>query len=462
MTNDYNRKQQSESRGIALIMDSGLSRQIDSLKHYLNSHSPESAGIGGTRLSEKGDHSSPGFEVNLEDWSILFEQMSSVLEAPGISLWIWDSVRSTFFAGGTLCSLFRIEGDKDYGSLSPKKFLSRLSLVQRREVLQQLKKSSKDGRLFDLEIDLKSSDGEYRVIRSRGRALGYNRNEDYSRNGDYNSKGSGCIIGACWDITERKSEQIRQHALRERLTRLEKINSLSTFAAGTAHDFNNLLTAILTNVEILEEEIPRGDSLYIHVAQIDQASKKLSKLSKQMLECAGGGSGFSSQVNVSQAVSEMLSLFYQASRTSSRLVVNLQPDLPSVKGDSAQIKEVIYGIVVNAFEALTTTHGRIEITTESRYCSHEELSSTFIDDSLPCTNYVILTITDDGCGIPQDLISHIFEPFFTTKNMGRGLSLAACLGVVRRHRGAISVSSIEGQGTAVKVYLPAIIFPSRD
>jgi len=248
---------------------------------------------------------------------------------------------------------------------------------------------------------------------------------------------AGKVVGASHiarDITEQKhmEEQMRQ---------TQKLESLGVLAGGLAHDFNNLLTGIMGNASLSMEDLENPVSLREHIGEILMSSERAALLVRQMLAYAGKGRYLIEPIDVSQQITEIVALIRTSIPRSVQLVLQLDSDPPRVDADRSQLHQLIMNLAINAAEAIGEQPGTVTITT----------SHTRINDE----GQVVLTITDTGCGMDEATKSQMFDPFFTTKFTGRGLGLAAVMGIIRTHRGSISVDSAPGKGTTVAVVLPA-------
>jgi PAS domain S-box-containing protein len=248
---------------------------------------------------------------------------------------------------------------------------------------------------------------------------------------------AGKVVGASHiarDITEQKhmEEQMRQ---------TQKLESLGVLAGGLAHDFNNLLTGIMGNASLALEEAKNSADLNEHIGEILRSSERAALLVRQMLAYAGKGHHLIEPLDVSQQISEIVPLIRTSVPRSVQLDLQLIPDSARVDADRSQLQQLIMNLVINAAEAIGEQPGTVTIAT----------SHTQINDEAQ----VVLTITDTGCGMDEATKSQMFDPFFTTKFTGRGLGLAAVMGIIRTHRGNISVDSAPRQGTTVTVVLPA-------
>ena len=251
--------------------------------------------------------------------------------------------------------------------------------------------------------------------------------------------GAGKVTGISHiarDITERKE-------LETQLRQTQKLESLGVLAGGLAHDFNNLLTGIMGNASLAMTDVAPSDPTHAHLSEILQASERAALLVRQMLAYAGKGQFVVEPLNLSAQVSEIVPLL----RTSvSRLVtleLYLDQHLPVVEADRAQIQQLIMNLAINAAEAIGDRPGTVTITTSSRETDAEQ--------------QVVLEVKDNGCGMDEETRTRIFDPFFTTKFTGRGLGLAAVMGIIRAHRGTISVESAPGRGSTFTVVLPATV-----
>ena len=253
-------------------------------------------------------------------------------------------------------------------------------------------------------------------------------------------------IGTITDVEERKR-------LDQKLLHADKLDSLGVLAGGIAHDFNNLLVGIMGNASILEETVTPGSDMAELAAAIVQASERAAHLTRQMLAFAGKGRFVVRQVDLSREVRELLPLLEPALPRSVDLRLELEDGLPPVKADPSQIQQIIMNLVINAGEA-TSKGGTVTISTALRNDARD--AETLFGDEVRSEHaYVILRVQDTGQGMDEATRSRIFEPFFSTKFTGRGLGLAAVLGIVRAHHGGSQVQSAPGQGATFAVYLPA-------
>ena len=256
-------------------------------------------------------------------------------------------------------------------------------------------------------------------------------------------------------VLARARADAAQKAIDRRMQDAQKLESLAVLAGGIAHDFNNLLTAILGNASLLRTELAEGDGAVEAVDQIEVASRRAAELCRQMLAYAGRGRFALQLIDLNQLLRDMQAPLELTIPRSATFELVLSPTLPSVLADEAQIRQVIMNLVFNAAEALHDGMGTITIRTHSSEWSTEELSRTAFSPQLGSGRYVSLTVNDTGHGMTPDTAARIFDPFFSTRFTGRGLGLAAVVGIVRAHKGALRVQSDVGAGSTFEFVLPA-------
>jgi CheY-like chemotaxis protein len=219
-----------------------------------------------------------------------------------------------------------------------------------------------------------------------------------------------------------------------------------------AHDFNNLLAAILGHASLALKQLPETSPARRHVEKAAGAVERAADLTRQMLAYSGRGHFVVRPTDVNALARENLPLLEVAVPKSVRLEALLAPDLPLVDADVGQVQQVLMNLVINAAEAIGVRGGTVTLATgvrEVTAADHHLWRAS--GQPLAPGPYVALEVRDDGPGMDAETVDRIFEPFFTTKFTGRGLGLAAVLGVVRGHRGALSVESAPGQGTTFRI-----------
>lgn len=269
---------------------------------------------------------------------------------------------------------------------------------------------------------------------------------------------AGVVTHVLWsarDVTAARRDREERGRLEAQLRHVQKLESLGVLAGGIAHDFNNILTAVIGFTELAAQQIPAQTPAASYLSEVIKSSRRAADLCKQMLAYSGKGRVVSETVNLNEIVREMASVLDVAISKKAVVRLDFDPAAPLVDGDSAQLQQVVLNLIMNASDALGQLPGVISITTRKRHCSEAELHSTWINDNLTAGEYVVLEVADTGCGMDETTRLRIFDPFFSTKFPGRGLGLASVLGIVRGHRGAIEAQSERGDGTVIRVYLPA-------
>jgi CheY-like chemotaxis protein len=235
----------------------------------------------------------------------------------------------------------------------------------------------------------------------------------------------------------------------------QKLESLGVLAGGIAHDFNNILMAILGNAELGLMRIQPESPAVINLKMIEEAASRAADLAGQMLAYSGKGKFVIEPLNINRILEEMVHMLEVSISKKAVLRFNLTPDLPAVNADATQLRQVILNLIINASDAIGERSGVIAITTGGMECDKSYLQNIWLENNLHEGFYLYLEISDTGCGMNQETLTKIFDPFFTTKFTGRGLGLAALLGIVKGHKGAIRVYSEPGKGTSFKILLPA-------
>jgi len=263
------------------------------------------------------------------------------------------------------------------------------------------------------------------------------------------------ILAIGQDITERALAEEKEKKLIAQVQHVQKLESLGTLAGGIAHDFNNLLMGIIGNLDLAKENIATSSTTFDNVSQAEMAAKRASELCRQLLAYSGKGRFIVESLNLNDIVDEMVHLLEVSISKTVVLKYNLAENLPPIEVDATQTRQVIMNLITNASESIGNKSGVVSIITGAMECDRSYLDEVFLADGLPEGVYVYIEVADTGCGMDAETVEKIFDPFFTTKFTGRGLGLAAVLGIVRGHGGAIKVYSEPRRGTTFKVLFPA-------
>jgi signal transduction histidine kinase/CheY-like chemotaxis protein/HAMP domain-containing protein len=259
-----------------------------------------------------------------------------------------------------------------------------------------------------------------------------------------------------FDITEQKRAEEEQRNLERQVQQAQKMESLGVLAGGIAHDFNNLLMVVLGHAELALKEISPMSPARGSLTEITTAARRAADLCRQMLAYAGKASFALERVGLRELVEEMAHLLKTAISKKAILNLNLERGLPPIQADPSQIRQIVMNLIMNASDAIGDRSGVITVSVGATRCDEEYLRKIELRDDLAPGLYMHLEVTDTGGGMDAETRSRIFEPFFSTKFTGRGLGLAAVLGIVSAHKGALKVYSEPGKGTTFKILFPAL------
>ncbi|MEM7164414.1 MAG: response regulator [Planctomycetota bacterium] len=255
-------------------------------------------------------------------------------------------------------------------------------------------------------------------------------------------------------LAERDRAEDQRHQLELRVQQSQKLESLGLLAGGIAHDFNNLLTPILGGAGLLERELstrPARETL----GDMEQAAEQARDLCQQLLAYSGRAGIERRNVDAGQIVREMRRLLQHSVQESTQLVVDTDPNNVTVEVDVTQLRQALLNLIQNAADSMRDRSGTVELRVWARECDAAFFADMLVGRDITPGKYVGLEVRDEGHGMSADTMTTMFDPFFSTKGTGRGLGLAATLGFVRAHDGAIEVQSTSGEGTDITIWLPA-------
>jgi PAS domain S-box-containing protein len=259
------------------------------------------------------------------------------------------------------------------------------------------------------------------------------------------------------DVTDHLRAEEEERELEERMQQAQRLEGLGVMAGGIAHDFNNLLTPILGDASLVLMDLPPDSPLRPRLQKIQKAARRAAALTNQMLAYAGKGPLVVEQLDLSALVREMAQLLETSVARKAELVYELDGNLAPLEGDAAQLSQVVMNLLTNAAEAVGESGGRIAVRTGAFQARPQARGRSWLGENLPEGPAVYIEVEDNGCGMDEETLGRIFDPFFTTKFTGRGLGLAAALGIVRGHRGAIELESAPAKGTRFRVMFPTSI-----
>ncbi len=394
-----------------LISELGLQYDIEQQKKQLESYSTQLKDLVAERTKElhESEQWHRSIFENATDGIVILDKNCGIVNANDKACEMHGFSREALV--GTNIKLLEVESNREEVADRLRRILAGESLVF------ETKHNKKDGSTIDLEISA-------RAIKI----------------------GNGLFIQSFYrDITERKK-------LQEHLFQSQKMDSIGVLAGGIAHDFNNILTAILGHAEIIRRysvlDVKSTNSLGV----IEDASRRAGRMITKLLGFARKSKYEIVPLNVNDVVYDTLKLLERVIDKTAEMSVELDSRLPFIQADANQIEQIVMNLIINARDAMPKG-GKISI------------KSTALDvkpgmPEVPAYivpgEYVVLTISDTGSGIPKDIVGKIFEPFFTTKERGKGtgLGLSMVYGAVKEHKGYITVASELGVGTTFTIYLP--------
>lgn len=253
-------------------------------------------------------------------------------------------------------------------------------------------------------------------------------------------------------LLEKEYRKIERIALEERIQQAQKMESIGNLAGGIAHDFNNILFPILGMSELLLEDLPSGSVEYENVREIYEAGKRGSELVQQILAFSRQSEHKVIPVRVQSVLKEVLKLTRSTIPSNIEINREIQSDCGLVLADPTQLHQVGMNLITNAFHAVEEKNGKIFVELKEVMLSADDLVNT----TLKPGKYALLSVADNGTGMPSDVMDKLFEPYFTTKEQGKGtgLGLAVVYGILKTHKGDIKVYSKVGEGSVFKIYLP--------
>lgn len=291
-----------------------------------------------------------------------------------------------------------------------------------------------------IEIAMLRKDGRKVLLEASARLLRSDEKKD-------------CIQGIARDVTDRRQ-------LENMVRQSQKLEAIGRLSGGLAHDFNNLLCVISGHIELLMEALEPADPAFRSVTQIRKAADSAAALTRQLLAFSRRQVFHPQVVDLNAIVVETEKLLERLIDEHIEFYTALDPSLGRVLVDPVQVEQVIINLVLNARDAMPEG-GKLTIETSNLDLDDDHHSRI---SHIPAGKYVLLAMTDTGCGMNEETQSHIFEPFYTTKELGKGtgLGLATVYGIVKQSGGYIWVYSEEGRGTTFKVYLPRVVSPLTD
>ena len=296
------------------------------------------------------------------------------------------------------------------------------------------------GEVAGVEFEMRKKDGSFISVSFNGKI---------GKDAQGRFRQASCLFQ---DISASKEDEIERQNLQAQLMQAQKMESVGRLAGGVAHDFNNMLSVILGHTEMMQEKLNPAEPLYAQLEEIHKAAERSTKLTRQLLAFARKQTIAPQVLDLNDAVAGMLKMVQRLIGEDIDLVWQPDARLWPVKIYPSQLDQILANLCVNSRDAIPDV-GKLTIGTQN---AHFDAGYCAVHRGFQLGEYVMLAISDNGCGMDESVKSHLYEPYFTTKELGKGtgLGLATVYGIVKQNRGFINVYSECGQGTTFKIYLP--------
>ena len=302
------------------------------------------------------------------------------------------------------------------------------------------------------------------TVRDKGHMSGVARYEDREGNQHYieyrstlsrPKDGEPYISGMGRDVTDRVTTRRQLSKLRSQLLQSQKMEAVGTLAGGVAHDFNNVLAVMMGYTELVLAELRPNDPHRYKLEQVLNAGQRASAVVKQILSFSRGQDSGRAPLALQPLVQDGLDLLRASLPSNLEMRVELKAPQATVMADGTQMHQVLMNLVTNAYHALREKGGVLTVRLEEKLLDDAQARDLL---GLNRGRYLCLEVSDNGPGMPPEVLARVFDPFFTTKEVGEGsgLGLAVVHGIVKRHGGAMEVRSQAGQGASFMVYLPCL------
>jgi len=366
------------------------------------------------------------------------ERWQFALEGSGDGVWDWNVETNEVFYSRQLKAMLGYAEDEISNNLS--EWDSRLHPEDRDYVYGELKKHFEGiSSVYVSEHRLRCKDGSYKWILDRGKVISRTEDGRPLR-----------VIGTHTDISARKEAEFERERLEAQLIQAQKMESVGRLAGGVAHDYNNMLGVIIGHAELGLAELGAESPVSDDLEQILKAAQRSADITRKLLGFARKQTISPKILDLNDTVTGMLKMLRRLIGEEFQIAWMPGGNLSPIKMDPSQLDQILANLCVNSKDAMAKG-GNITIRTgkahlDEAYCSAH---AGFVPGE-----YVMLSVSDEGCGMGKETLDHIFEPFFTTKEVGKGtgLGLSTVYGIVKQNNGFINVYSEPGKGTTAKIY----------
>lgn len=362
-------------------------------------------------------------------------------EAAGIGVWEYNFETEEIYLDPILLKLRDLPADS---RIDPENLLTRMVYEGDIPLVRERLDKNIQGasRFFHAEYRYKKTDKDYRWFLNRGSVI--------QRDGKPVK-----IIGTEMDITQRKRSSLERRNLENQLLQSQKMESLGTLAGGIAHDFNNILASIMGYTDISLEIVGRKGVVGKNLDQVLKACRRAKELVEQILLFSRRSEYQFQPIKMNSLIPECLKFLKASIPAGIEVESNINTDDLVILGNATQIQQIIINLVTNASYAMKAEGGTVNVVLERQTFSDSRVLG---DTTIKAGIYAQITVNDTGCGIEANILERIFDPFFTTKgpSEGSGMGLSVVHGIVMKHGGAIEVTSIPGEGSTFRVFLPVI------
>ena len=336
--------------------------------------------------------------------------------------------------------LYKIHGIENTNDLNPARFLDYIHPDDLESVKAMQTHEKED---YHLEYRIIRPNGEIRYLSTFVGRHEYRDGERY------------LIRGTSQDITEQKLLELERNQLEQILNHAQKMETIGTLAGGIAHDINNILGIIIGNTELCMDDVPERNPAHNNLKEIVKAVLRAKEVIRQLLTFSRNMEIKKVNIDIVSVINDALKFLRSTISTTIKIEKQINVTKPFIIADPIQIDQIIMNICANSAQAMEGGGGNIKVSVENITINHARREA---GDVLANGEYIKIVISDNGPGIPAELLEKIFDPYFTTKEVGKGsgMGLAVVQGIVNKHKGSINVKSKPGEGATFTILLPGV------